>query len=763
MSHVPILPQTVRPQSDAATIPAAERRHVDKSRHRFADSFANARADRAIERPASGRACGAQTRRQNTDSTAAHSDDGAVARARLTAQQRDQVQSLMLSGAMKFAVTRGDGRCATPEDAVASQPDIAEHGVPVDVVTADSTPEEHAGTAVLDDAALKAALPPMSWGFPTAGTPVAATLDLAVESQPDVISIADDVTPDDPAAQSTDVANSAFDLSPANAATIAALQLVATLPLEFVSSAPESVAADTAVSAPAVSGDDTATARIDDTISSLPEVTGVLLVEDHFDVPAEVLECTPNDAEMSAAAMSAAAMSAAAMSAAAAPAPATAPDSAAEPDGAAASTTPAAASAAAAAGGIDRKTVQTDIAKLSPEFRERLERVIERMRLEYGHDVRVIETIRSQARQDALYAQGRTTPGPVVTWTRNSRHIKGLAADLIVDGAWRNPEGYAHLADIAKEEGLRTLGSRDAGHVEMIGGTPVSGETLDTLLNDVQSEAGHNARDLRASVTQEAPTQSARAQKAPPQESHQSTMARVANIAQVARVATVASVAAVAKVAQVARPGASMSNSTQGGETYSPLAASAVPSMVGSTDTSMHVAAPISTVNLADRISHLMDLQATQSAKPLNSVLLRMGNAGGIEDQIRVDTRGTSVDARLGLGNAQQAAALNDRLGELREALERRGLSADGVRVQSTSAARPVDAASAVRSISPTLELAAMRAAADSHAQGNSRDQSTRDQAQREAFARDQSRHTPRPSPDDARQRSRREQQENRR
>lgn len=31
-------------------------------------------------------------------------------------------------------------------------------------------------------------------------------------------------------------------------------------------------------------------------------------------------------------------------------------------------------------------------------------------------------TYRSQAEQDALYAQGRTTSGPKVTWTRSSRH-----------------------------------------------------------------------------------------------------------------------------------------------------------------------------------------------------------------------------------------------------------------------------------------------------------------------------------------------------
>ena len=378
------------------------------------------------------------------------------------------------------------------------------------------------------------------------------------------------------------------------------------------------------------------------------------------------------------------------------------------------------------------------------------------MRQEFGHAVRVIETVRSQSRQDALFAQGRTAPGPVVTWTRNSKHSKGLAADLMVDGQWQNPEGYAHLADVAKREGLRTLGARDPGHLEMTGEGAVSGETLGALLSDLQGDAGDSARQLRADVTSESPAQS---------QSRTAAMARVSNVAQVARVATIATVAQVARVATVARPGeAAPQQSAQAADVFSPIAVSPVTAASSSdTASAMRVATPVSSVNIADRISHLMDLQAIQDAKPLNSVLLRMDNANGIEDQIRIDTRGTSVDAQLGLGNAQQAAQFTERLGELREALERRGLTADGVRVQSPSTVRSTDGVAGARAVAPTIELAAMRAAADSQAQGNTRDHSARDQAQREAFARDHSRNTPRPSSDDARQRSRREQPEERR
>jgi len=46
-------------------------------------------------------------------------------------------------------------------------------------------------------------------------------------------------------------------------------------------------------------------------------------------------------------------------------------------------------------------------------------------------DFVVIEGLRSQARQDELWAQGRTKPGPIVTWTKSaSTHGTGRAVDI---------------------------------------------------------------------------------------------------------------------------------------------------------------------------------------------------------------------------------------------------------------------------------------------------------------------------------------------
>lgn len=49
---------------------------------------------------------------------------------------------------------------------------------------------------------------------------------------------------------------------------------------------------------------------------------------------------------------------------------------------------------------------------------------------ERGIDIFLTECYRSQERQDYLYEQGRTRPGRIVTWTRNSNHKGGMAWDI---------------------------------------------------------------------------------------------------------------------------------------------------------------------------------------------------------------------------------------------------------------------------------------------------------------------------------------------
>lgn len=69
-------------------------------------------------------------------------------------------------------------------------------------------------------------------------------------------------------------------------------------------------------------------------------------------------------------------------------------------------------------------------------------------------DFRITHGIRTQEEQDALYAQGRTKPGQIVTWTRKSRHMTGHAVDVValVNGkiSW-DISYYKQIADAVKE------------------------------------------------------------------------------------------------------------------------------------------------------------------------------------------------------------------------------------------------------------------------------------------------------------------------
>lgn len=59
---------------------------------------------------------------------------------------------------------------------------------------------------------------------------------------------------------------------------------------------------------------------------------------------------------------------------------------------------------------------------------KRLVEIIEEVGL--TRDIIVTEGVRTLERQKELYAQGRTKPGKIVTWTLNSKHIGGKAVDV---------------------------------------------------------------------------------------------------------------------------------------------------------------------------------------------------------------------------------------------------------------------------------------------------------------------------------------------
>lgn len=107
------------------------------------------------------------------------------------------------------------------------------------------------------------------------------------------------------------------------------------------------------------------------------------------------------------------------------------------------------------------------VRRLAQDFVPRLERVAERMWEEHGLRIDLVEGFRPQSRQNALFAQGRTAEGPVVTWTQRSLHTAGAAADVYIDGAPVTPEQAVILHRVAKQEGLRTLYPFDSGHIQL--------------------------------------------------------------------------------------------------------------------------------------------------------------------------------------------------------------------------------------------------------------------------------------------------------
>lgn len=71
------------------------------------------------------------------------------------------------------------------------------------------------------------------------------------------------------------------------------------------------------------------------------------------------------------------------------------------------------------------------------------------------------EGVRTKARQTELYAQGRTKPGKIVTWSMASRHLTGHAVDLVPlqdDGSidWNDKDRFFEIGSAMREESIRS-------------------------------------------------------------------------------------------------------------------------------------------------------------------------------------------------------------------------------------------------------------------------------------------------------------------
>ncbi len=77
-------------------------------------------------------------------------------------------------------------------------------------------------------------------------------------------------------------------------------------------------------------------------------------------------------------------------------------------------------------------TTCRDLAELLPVAQTACRLLFQQCYREGIKDIFITETYRSQARQNYLYAQGRTRPGKIVTWTLQSNHTSRLAWDIAV-------------------------------------------------------------------------------------------------------------------------------------------------------------------------------------------------------------------------------------------------------------------------------------------------------------------------------------------
>jgi peptidoglycan LD-endopeptidase CwlK len=114
-----------------------------------------------------------------------------------------------------------------------------------------------------------------------------------------------------------------------------------------------------------------------------------------------------------------------------------------------------------------------DLNALHPLFRAPLERWLAEVRAA-GLPIRVYETFRTPARQAYLYAQGRTRPGAVVTYTLDSCHRYGTACDWapLIGGqlSWAL-DAYERIYKAVPPEhfGLETL-DFERPHIQLAGG-----------------------------------------------------------------------------------------------------------------------------------------------------------------------------------------------------------------------------------------------------------------------------------------------------
>lgn len=111
--------------------------------------------------------------------------------------------------------------------------------------------------------------------------------------------------------------------------------------------------------------------------------------------------------------------------------------------------------------------INNSIDSLSIPFRKKFDLRWSEVIAKYPNAV-VFEARRSQERQNWLYAQGRSRPGKIVTWTKNSNHKDGNAVDIVFRNNWilQRAWPYNDLIEIAQRYWIKNLAPKELCHFE---------------------------------------------------------------------------------------------------------------------------------------------------------------------------------------------------------------------------------------------------------------------------------------------------------
>jgi hypothetical protein len=321
--------------------------------------------------------------------------------------------------------------------------------------------------------------------------------------------------------------------------------------------------------------------------------------------------------------------------------------------------------------------------------------------------------------------------------------------DVVIDGSWDNAAGFARLQRIAREEGLRTLGMKDPGHLELPGaGAPVDPAAAATFKVDRQ-------------IPRAEPTASAVG------------VAQVAGVAGVARVADTSGTArlagpsmgvadGLAAYAAQAQAGRGGSNSSSGHESgagngqsfgrgerdvghehrdsgapaFGALGASGPAGVAGTTATDRASAPAAAGSVQAERVADIQQMRADAPAAPLSRMTLNIDHANGTQETITVDVRGNTVQTQI-TTDAATADRIRLRSADLQDSLGQHGLESKRLRV---GASAPQDTVEIGRTLAGEREGLRVGAASPSSSQDGTAGNGQRDRAPAREWNQEESR-----------------------